>query len=231
MTGHDDLLPALGQHDTPTVWNALAKLRGRSTEGLTRGPPVVTDPGMRPIVGRAVTARMVSSDPADLTATQKDAIRFGYYRMVHAALTPRIVVMQDVGSRPGAGSIWGEVNAAIHRGLGVVGVITDGAVRDLDALDGFPILAGHVCLGNGLTQITEIGVPVEVLGLHVRPGDVIHADRHGAMVVPEEHLAALPAAIEALLEREREIIRRTRLPGFDAEALIAAWHAFEGGPR
>ncbi|MBW6400880.1 RraA family protein [Roseomonas sp. HJA6] len=218
----DAIIATLRRYDTPTVWNALTKLRGHSIEGLTLGRPIASDPTMR-MVGHAVTARMTSDHPAPLTQAEKDHIRFGYYRMVNSGPAQRIVVMEDVGERPGLGSIWGEVHAAIHRGLGCAGVITNGAVRDLDALDGFPILAGSVCLGNGFTQIRSIGEPVTVFGLTVHPGDLIHADRHGAMIVPPDHLDALPDAIEALLATEQAMIRAARLPGFDAEALISLW--------
>jgi regulator of RNase E activity RraA len=218
----DAIIATLRRHDTPTVWNALTKLRGNSVEGLTLGAPIASDPALR-MVGYAVTARMTSDHPAPLSQAEKDEIRFAYYRMVGSAPGPRIVVMEDAGTRPGLGSIWGEVHAAIHRALGCDGVITNGAMRDLDALDGFPILAGSICLGNGFTQIREIGQPVTVFGLTVRPGDLIHADRHGAMVVPPDHLPALPAAIEALLAGEQALIRAARAPGFDAEALISLW--------
>ncbi|MEO3471973.1 RraA family protein [Roseomonas sp. CAU 1739] len=218
----DAIIATLRRYDTPTVWNALTKLRGHSIEGLTFGRPITSDPAMR-MVGYAVTACMTSDAPAPLTQAEKERIRFGYYRMVNSGPGPRIVVMQDVGERPGLGSIWGEVHAAIHRGLGCAGVITNCAVRDLDALDGFPILAGSICLGNGFTQIRGIGEPVSVFGLTVHPGDLIHADRHGAMIVPPDHLDALPGAIEALLANEQTMIRATRAPGFDAEALISLW--------
>ncbi|MBO1077730.1 RraA family protein [Roseomonas haemaphysalidis] len=218
----DAILDHLQQFDTPTVWNALTKLRGHSTEGLTLAPPVVSHPGLR-MVGRAVTATMTSDRPAAMSQAEKDAIRFAYYRMAGQGAGPRIVAMQDVGERAGLGAIWGEVHAAIHLGLGCAGVITNGAVRDLDALGGFGVLAGSVCLGNGFTQIRSIGEPVEVLGLRVRPGDILHADRHGAMTIPPEYLAALPDAIERLLAQEKAMIDTARAPGFDAEALIAFW--------
>ncbi|WP_431284662.1 RraA family protein [Humitalea sp. 24SJ18S-53] len=214
------LLAFLRRYDTPTVWNALATLRGRGIEGFTRGPSIVTDPQAPPMVGYARTAKMVSSDELPMTAAEREAIRYAYYRYVGAG---GIVVMQDCGSQPGLGSIWGEVHAAIHRGLGVLGVITNGAVRDLDALGDFPIIAGSICLGNGVTQIIEIDTPVEVMGLRVNPGELIHADRHGAMTIPETYLPALPGAIEALLDKERVLIAQTKQPGFDAEALIAIW--------
>lgn len=77
--------------------------------------------------------------------------------------------------------------------------------------------------GNGYAHLTEIDTPVEAFGMKVEPGDLLHADRHGAMVVPAEHLDALPEAIAALMARERKVIERTRQPGFDAETMIQTW--------
>jgi regulator of RNase E activity RraA len=214
----------LKQHDTPTIWNALVGLRGRGTAGMTRGRPVVTHPHAAPMVGYAMTARLVSCAPADQSAEAQLTLRHAYYRYLGSGPRPGIVVIEDCGDEPGVGSFWGEVNSAIHRGFGLSGVITTGAVRDLDALDpALPILAGTVCLGNGFAHLTEIDVPVEVFGLQIKPGDLLHADRHGAMIVPSEHIEALPAAITALRDRERQVIARTREPGFDAEAMIRAW--------
>ncbi len=222
-------LELLRQHDTPTVWNALGTLRGRKLTGFTRGPMVAGPSRAKAMVGYAVTAKLMSSAPSDRSAAEQVAIRNAYYRHLGASPRPAIVVIEDWGPSPGLGAFWGEVNCAIHRGLGMSGVLTNGAVRDMDALDPeLPILAGRICLSNGMTGLTEIDVPVTVLGLHVRPGDLLHADRHGAMVIPPDYLGELPDAITRLLEREREVIARTRQPGFDAEAMIETWKLMEG---
>lgn len=224
MTGTAETLAHLRKFDTPTIWNTLVGLRGRGIEGFTRGAPVVTHPNTPPMVGYALTAKLVSCTPSQRPAAEQQALRHAYYRYLDAGPRPGIVVIEDHGAVPGIGSFWGEVNSAIHRGFGIGGVITTGAVRDLDALDpAVPILAGTICLSNGFAHLTEIDVPVEVFGMKVKPGDLIHADRHGAMLIPPEHLAALPDAIAALLDREREVIGRTREPGFNAEAMIRAW--------
>lgn len=223
-------LDELRRFDTPTVWNALATLRGRSVSGYTRGPLVASRPKAPPMVGYAKTARLVSSEPSPLARKEQSDIRFAYYRYLDAGPRPAIVVVEDNGAQPGLGAFWGEVNSAIHRGFGISGVITNGAVRDLDALDeALPILAGAVCLSNGHAHLTEINIPVSVMGLKARPGDLLHADRHGAMVIPPEHLEALPGAIVALRDRERDVIACARRPGFDADAMIRAWKVMEAG--
>jgi regulator of RNase E activity RraA len=175
------------------------------------------------MVGYAVTARLVSCEPSKASTEEQPALRHAYFRYLEAAPRPAIVVIEDCGAEPGVGSFWGEVNSAIHRGFGISGVITTGAVRDLDALDpALPMLAGTICVGNGFVHLTEINLPIKVFGMPVKPGDLLHADRHGAMIIPPEHIGALPEAIAALLERERKVIATTREPGFGAEVMIRA---------
>lgn len=224
----EEIIAHLRQFDTPTISNALVSLRGRTLEGYTRDPVVVAVPKAAPMVGYAMTARLISDKPTTASKEEQLALRHAYYRYIDASPRPGVMVIQDCGATPGLGSFWGEVNTAIHLGLRVGGVITTGAVRDLDVLSpDLPILAGNVCLSNGYAHLTEIDVPVEVFGMTVRPGDLLHADRHGAIRIPPEHLEALPGAIEALATREQIVIEATRQPGFDAEAMIRAWAAME----
>ena len=221
-------LDHLKKFDTPTVWNALVTLRGRSISGFTRGRPIVSHPQASPMVGYAMTARLISCAPSDQSAAAQLALRHAYYRYLGAGPRPGIVVIEDCGAEPGLGSFWGEVNSNIHRGFGLSGVITTGAIRDLDALEPeLPMLGGTVCLANGFAHLTEIDTPVEVFGMKVRPGDLLHADRHGAMVIPPDYVDALPDSITALMARERRVIERTRQPGFDAEAMIQTWQLME----
>ena len=115
------------------------------------------------------------------------------------------------------------MNTAIHKGLGVAGCITNGSIRDLDLIaPEFQLLAGKVGPSHAWVRVEEIEVPVEVHGMTVSHGDLIHADRHGAVVIPLDLLDRIPAAIELLTRREAAILKVARLPGFDAEKLKAA---------
>lgn len=222
------ILERLRRHDTPTIWTALTRLRGPGIAGFTRHPFVSVHPDAPPVVGYALTARLVSDSPSRLAKEAQKAIRHAYYRYLEGGPRPSVVVIEDGSVEAGLGSFWGELNSAIHRGLGVSGVVTNGAVRDLDHLDrALPILAGGICLGTGFAHLTEIDVPVTVLGMQVRPGDLLHADRHGAMVIPAAHLDEMPAALDALQARERAVLAETRKPGFDAEAMIRAWEIMD----
>jgi regulator of RNase E activity RraA len=145
-----------------------------------------------------------------------------YYRHVGAPPHPTVTVIEDLDPVPGTGAWWGEVHSHLHRGLGSRGVITNGSVRDLDQLaPDFQVLAGKVGPSHAYVHPVEVGAPVTVAGMRVSPGDWIHADRHGAVVIPEPALERLAAAAEAVIRRERVLIEASREPGFDVVRLEA----------
>ncbi len=223
------LLARLRTVDTPTVCNALVTidpaLKGRLS---TTAPVIPARPGPGAVAGYARTARIISSEPP---VDPPDAIRtrrFDYYRYIAAGPVPSVVVMQDIGRRPGFGCIWGGLNAALHKGLGTSGAITNGAIRDLDEIDpAFLLLGGAVTPGAGFAHLIDFGMPVEVFGLPVNPGDLIHADRHGAVVIPPDAAPQLEAAIGLVLRREKILFDAAAAEGFDHPRLLEAWARFE----
>jgi regulator of RNase E activity RraA len=119
--------------------------------------------------------------------------------------------------------MWGEVNTAVHKGLGCLGAVTNGSIRDLpDCAPGFQLLAGKVGPSHGHGHVVDFGGQVNVFGMNVRHGDIIHADRHGAVVVPADAVAKIPAAVELLVRREAVILDAARKPGFNIEILKRA---------
>jgi len=224
----DATLALLRTVDTPTVCNAIEVATGRrGFAAFTRGTMVCTEPG-RAVVGRAVTARIAalapSTEPPDVVRTR----RMAYYKAMHDAPKPSVAVIEDLDHPGCIGAYWGEVNAAVHKGFGMAGVLTNGVVRDLDDLPGgFPIVAGSVGPSHGYVHVRDIGGPVRVMGLEVAQGDLVHADRHGAVVIPEAVAPVLAAAIAKLQETERLVLDPARAEGFDFEAFEAAWTAFE----
>lgn len=220
-----DLLALLRSVDTPTVCNALEHVMGgRTNEGFTAAPVVALDPALPAIVGFARTARLRCSQPATEPAAVVRARRLDWYRYVSAPPGPTIAVIQDEDPRRGLGAFWGEVNVALHKGLGVAGVLTDGSLRDIGTTDpGFQVLAGSVMPSHAFVHLTAIDVPVEVFGLKVDPGDLLHADRHGAVRIAPAHLAGLAAAIGLVTRKEAPLLKAARSPGFSVEALYAAW--------
>ncbi|MBI4279000.1 MAG: RraA family protein, partial [Armatimonadetes bacterium] len=116
---------------------------------------------------------------------------------------------------------WGEVQASVHKALGCAGTITNGGVRDLDEVraTGYHFFAGCVCVSHAYVHLVDFGQPVKVGGVVVRPGDLLHADQHGVLVVPQEIAADLPAAVAEVEREERQIIDYCRGKGFTLEGL------------
>lgn len=219
-----DMLEALRAVDTPTICNALeVAAGGRSTSGFTLRPATCSDPALPPIVGFARTARIRASAPSTQTAEELRTFRLGYYEYVAGGPRPAIAVIEDEDPEP-IGAFWGEVNVAIHKGLGLEGTLTNGLVRDLGAHDlGYQVVAGGVGPSHAFVHVTAIDCPVTVLGLEIKPGDLIHADRHGAAVIPAALIERMPSSIERVARRERPILAAARAPGFDFARLAAVW--------
>ncbi|MCP4225510.1 MAG: hypothetical protein GY773_19415, partial [Actinomycetia bacterium] len=134
--------------------------------------------------------------------------------------TPTITVIEDLDAVPGYGAWWGEVNTNIHYGLGSLGVITNGSVRDLDDVaEGFQMLAGMAGPSHAWVRIIEHGVQVTVHGMTVDPGDLIHADRHGAVVIPVEVARDVPGAAAQIAAAEHMIINAAQQSDFSAARL------------
>ena len=220
------LRAALMKLDTPTVCNALEivapKRRGY---GYTVEPLVCTRPDLPPIIGVARTASIRAAHPSDLSGAESRAMQDAYYAYVGDGPTPAIMVIQDLdGPQRGYGSWWGEVNSNVHKGLGCLGVITDGSVRDLpDIAEGFQMLADRVGPSHAFVHPVDFGRTVTVSGMRVSHGDLIHADQHGAVVIPWDVAEAVPEAAAAIARRERVIISASQEPGFDIERLRKAW--------
>ena len=137
-----DYFEQLKAFDTPTICNALEIVApARRGHGFTVKPFTVLDPSLAPIVGVARTARIRAAAPDASGAN----LRAAYYEYVAKADLPTIVVIEDLDPEPGVGAFWGEVNTAIHKGLGARGVVTNGSFRDLpDSAPGFQVLGGKV---------------------------------------------------------------------------------------
>src|SRR5205807_5122321 len=135
-------------------------------------------------------------------------MRLGYYEHIASQPLPSLSVIQDIdGPDAGFGAFWGEVQTHVHAGLGCVGVITDGSVRDLDAMSpNFFVLAGSVMPSHVHVHLVDFGCTVSVGGMFVSANDVIHAERHAAVIVPHDVVDNIPEAVDLLARRERAII-------------------------
>ena len=220
-----ETLAVLRRNDTPTVCNALEHVMGgRTAEGFTKSPTVCADPGLPPIVGFARTARIRASSPAQRPAAEVRTMRMAYYEYVASGEGPNVVVIEDTDWPHCIGGFWGEMQVAQHKGLGIAGTVTNGVLRDLGMLDpGYQVVAGSVGPSHAFVHVTDIDLPVIVFGMQVRPNDLVHADRHGAVVIPAQHIEKLADAIDLVLRKEVPILKSARAPGFTVEKLKAAW--------
>jgi regulator of RNase E activity RraA len=219
-------LEALKAFDTPTICNALELVvPARRAMGFTRRPLIAAFPNLKPVVGFARTAMIRSREPHPRGREEATRVRLAYYEQIAARPLPSIAVIQDIDAPDhGFGAFWGEVQSNIHKGLGCAGVITDGSVRDLDAMaPDFFVLAGSIMPSHAHVHLVDFGGTVSVAGMVVSPNDVVHADRHGAVVVPTEAVKDLPAAAALLARREKVIIEAARSPGFSVARLRQAF--------
>ncbi|MBC7583612.1 RraA family protein [Tardiphaga sp. vice352] len=219
------VLEALGRYDTPTICNAMEIVAPeRRLIGYTTKPLVCPFPDLPAIVGYARTATIRSVVASGLPAAEQAARRIAYYDYVGTGPGPRISVIQDIdGADVGYGAFWGEVQSAVHKALGCVGVVTDGSIRDIPQwAEGFQALAGSLGPSHAYVHAESFGGEVRVAGMTVRSGDLIHADQHGAVVIPLDIAAKLPDAAELCGRRETPILDIARSTSFSLEKLKAA---------
>lgn len=216
-------LEALRRLDTCAVANAIETFEVRlRNEGYADASVRCMFPNLTPLVGYAATVKIRASNPPPDGQDYLD--RTDWWNYILATPAPRIVVVQDLDSKPGRGTFLGEVHVNILRALGCVGAVTNGAVRDLPAVEstGFHFFAGGVSVSHAYVHIVEIGTPVEVGRLTINPGDLLHADRHGVLSVPQKIAAGIPAAAAKLFAKERRLIALCRSNIFSLEKLRAA---------
>ena len=212
-----DDLDLLASWDTPTICNALELLMPEvPLTAYTTQPGVPLNGPFQPMIGVArVGTIRARSRPA-----QRVADRFDWYDYVHAKELPTIVVLQDLDDQPGAGAFWGEVHSKVHLRLGARGCVTNGSFRDSDAwAPGFKMLGGCLSPSHAHIHLVGFGEPVSVLGMDVRHDDIVHADHHGAVVVPRDCIKRLPEAVERIAAKERRTLELCDASDFSPELM------------
>lgn len=206
--------------DTCTVSNAIERLDARlRNEGFVSGVVHCRFPNLGPMTGYAVTGRIRTASPPMNQRCYYD--RMDWWNYVASLPAPRVMVLQDTDPKPGSGAFVGEIHATIGMALKCVGCVTNGAVRDLTAVEaiGFHLFSGKVSVSHSYAHIIEFGEPVEIGGLKISAGDLIHGDRHGVLTIPLSVAAQVPEEACKILEEERELIQFCRSPNFSLEEL------------
>jgi 4-hydroxy-4-methyl-2-oxoglutarate aldolase len=213
-------LEALRGLDTCTVSNAIEtfEVRLRNT-GFADARIRCMFEDFPPMVGYAATAQLRSGEPPIAGRIYVD--RTDWWKSILEVPAPRIVVLEDLDKPPGVGAFLGDMHAAILRALGCVGFVTDGAVRELPRVrdQGLQLFAGNVAVSHAYAHIFEFGSQVKVGGLEVRPGDLLHGDRHGLLSVPKEIAGEIPAAAARLQQAEQRVIDFCRSKEFSVDRL------------
>jgi 4-hydroxy-4-methyl-2-oxoglutarate aldolase len=213
------VLEALVRYDTPTMSNAIETFDIRPRDvGFASIEIRCMFPELPPMVGYAATATIRARGVGQGNQSSDQSPLWAHVLSVPG---PRVVVVQDLDDPPAHGSLWGEVNASVFTALGCLGAVTDGCVRDLNEARamGFRFFARGAGVSHAYVRVERAGIPVSIGGLDVRPGDLIHADQHGVLLIPTEIARELPAAADKVIAREQEFIKWVRSPDFDPAKL------------
>ncbi len=208
-------LERLKEFDSCTISNAIERLNLRlRNEGFLSGVARCRFPNLPPMVGYAATARIRTSAPPMSHRCYYD--RMDWWDYVASLPQPRVLVLQDCDHQPGLGAFVGEIHAAIGVALNCVGCITNGAVRDLPAVEamGFQLYARRTSVSHAYAHITEFGEPVEIDGARINPGDLVHGDRHGVINIPLTAAADVAQEASQVIQEERELVEFCRSPQF-----------------
>jgi regulator of RNase E activity RraA len=202
--------------DTPTVCNLVEVVAPeRRGFGYTVKHLHCPFPELPSIVGFAKTVTFKARDAVPLGEANYMQKRLDYLDYVAGEPRPSIMVMEDLdGEHVGYGAFWGEVQSNIHKALGCLGVVTNGSIRDVPMIaPGFQMLAGSIVPSHAYVHVVDVGIDVTVHGMAVKSGDLVHADRHGAIVVPVDKIDAMQAALDVLAAREAKIIAAAKAGG------------------
>jgi 4-hydroxy-4-methyl-2-oxoglutarate aldolase len=204
MMPHAEIL-RLKRWNTPTVYNGWEQITKHDITTCTN-TEVLHDymPQMGPMVGWVVTLVVEPNNAAHRRPGAWDE----YRAYVASVPGPKIVVVQDLDKPKVGGAFWGEVNSNVHRALGCVGTVTDGSIRDVDEMTNAGFKGIARCLSVGHAHVTPVrwNCEVEVFGCKVRPGQLMHADKHGFLVVPPEDVSRLYEASTFMDRNECETV-------------------------
>lgn len=215
-----DQLEILRRLDACTLANAIETFHERlRNEGFVNSSVHCLFPDFAPMLGYAATVRIRGSAPPTAAIPYTD--RTDWWDYILSLPAPRVVVVQDVATQTGLGSLLGAVHVNILRALGCVGAVTNGSVRDLPTAKnlGFHLFAGSVSVSHAYVHIVEFGAPVEIGGLKIQSGDLLHGDLHGVQSIPLDNADKIPLAAAEIIAREQELIALCQSKDFSIEKL------------
>jgi len=220
MTLSAELIETLAKIDSPTISNAIEFFQVRDpTTGYASMELHCQYPALQPMVGYAVTCTVDSTTPLPKGRN----VQADFFRAIAAAPKPAVVVLQDVGPQRLRSCHAGDVLSSIFQKLGAVGLVTDGGVRDKDGIaeraPGFQVFAAGTVVSHGVPRFIEIGVTVNICGMTVQPGDLLHGDANGLLVIPAAIADKVAERAEKVWEREKRIVEYVKSGQFNLEGL------------
>jgi 4-hydroxy-4-methyl-2-oxoglutarate aldolase len=135
--------------------------------------------------------------------------------MLHVAVAHArsgVVIVAAVGGYLQAGA-WGEILTEAARARGLAGLVIDGAVRDIDAIEasGFPVFSRGLAIGSCTKERRgKLDVPIQFGGAPVRPGDLVFGNADGLVIVEHDRIDAVYQAAAGRRRKELEIITKLR---------------------
>ena len=217
-----ELLKVLGRLDSSTLANAIEAFHERlRNEGFVDSTVRCLCPQLEPMIGYAATLVIRGARPPTADGLYPD--RTDWLEYILTVPAPRVAVVQDSSDPPGVGSLIGAVHMSILSALGCTGVVTNGAVRDLPAAEaaGFHYFAKNLAVSHAYVHIISFGQQVEIGGLKVQSGDLLHGDMHGIQTIPMDVARKIPAVAADLVAKEQAIITLCRSSDFSLEKLRA----------
>jgi 4-hydroxy-4-methyl-2-oxoglutarate aldolase len=220
-----DVFEKIRHLDACTVSNVIERFDVRPrNEGFVYGDVVCRFPHFPPMLGYAVTACIRSSAPPTTSPPITSGCyydRMDFWRYLVTLPEPRVMILQDTDNLPGFGAFVGEIHAQIALALRCVGCVTNGAVRDLAAVEaaGFHLFSSRVSVSHAYAHIVDFGGAVEVGGLKVHPGDLVHGDCHGVLTIPQSIAAEIPDAASSCVAEERSLIKLCHSPAITLDTL------------
>ncbi len=216
-------LETLRRLDACTLANAIETFHERlRNEGFTDGTVRCLFPRLQPMVGYAATIKIRGSAPPTTADPYPD--RTDWWDYILSLPAPRVLAVQDVATQTGLGSLLGTVHVNILCALGCVGAVTNGSVRDIPAAEGlgFHLFAGNISVSHAYVHIVEVGGAVEIAGLKIQSGDLLHGDLHGVQSIPLDIAGQISPVAERIKAKEQELIALCQSKNFSLEKLRVA---------
>jgi 4-hydroxy-4-methyl-2-oxoglutarate aldolase len=220
----DDPLDSLRSFDTPTICDAIEQLLLRSHLAGFTGPEIrCLQPGSGVMVGYATTVELDYATAGAAVSRHAYAANWlAWLKAMEACPKPGVVVIKEIGPVRRRAALWGDMMGLAAQRLGIVGVVTDGLVRDLPQLErlGMPVFAAGLAASHGEPRVLRVNVPVELDGVRIEPGDLLHGDANGIVNVPLAHLRDVVAVAKASADRDVKVLDYTRSPEFSVDGLF-----------